>query len=917
MGSNPRQHNRFPSYNNFPKPPSSSQSILIEAVFGSALQPPASWNSTPFSDTRPTTTPRDAANAFAPGSSGPGPRTSTGDHDTWRAPYWNTSNAAQTRNLSGNTSPRSRPDAFLHGPDPMGNPLLNGSSMNQRVPGSQPSTTSAAEPSKSVLQPPPGFENHAAETYPDQSVQGSESRFSSIYSQPQRFKHDSASLSAVGSGPRRSISALPEPDRTTQAGGALNDFSFGATSGTGLHSQRPSIAGSLPAHQSMGFDQNTAQELTQAMSGLYLGNPPNKGGNPVATENTLTFNNEARNVPSNPFQQPWETTAGHSNGFLNEPYVTGERRGSAADHNSPPAGNAYRTAGILQSPKSLADAMEANWSRRQSLETRTPNEYLRLAQQQQQQQQQLPPPQWQQLTAYLQQQHLHQQLHQQLPGQLPQQQQQQVPPPLHSFPPNSHFTQSYTQYPSSYPAVDTQQALQMAAYSMGMVPSYGFTSPPTSISTIPTRPAKDQDPSRAYRSTLLLDFKETQRSKKWELRDIWGYVVEFSGDQQGSRFIQERLEVANSDERERVFAELETNAVQLMKDVFGNYVMQKLFEYGDQVQKRALASAMRGKLVDLSLQMYGCRVVQKALKHVLVEQQGEIVDEFVPHFMQLCSDIHANHVIQQAIVLVPRVYIGRIMGIIKDNVDALSIDQYGCRVLQRAMEYGTEADKAVIMEKLHRHPRMLVTHSYGNYVVQHVLENAKPEDRDPFCRVVMAELLTFSKHKHASNVVEKCIQFGTPEVQRRIRDRLAGNESGDTLFALMKDQYGNYVVQTLVSTLQGDEKTEVVNKLVTHLQALKRSGATSRQIDAMEKLINGSRRPSAATSNNHTPASTPPTSPGAHVGTTSAVPTPNLTMDSNSPLSTPSRSPTSMNGNASGSIRGSRPGKWAGKAARK
>ena len=70
------------------------------------------------------------------------------------------------------------------------------------------------------------------------------------------------------------------------------------------------------------------------------------------------------------------------------------------------------------------------------------------------------------------------------------------------------------------------------------------------------------------------------------------------------------------------------NALQLIQDVFGNYVraflllvvdlvltlpqvIQKLFEHGTQVQKTVLASTMEGHILPLSLQMYGCRVVQK------------------------------------------------------------------------------------------------------------------------------------------------------------------------------------------------------------------------------------------------------------------------------------------------------------------
>lgn len=128
----------------------------------------------------------------------------------------------------------------------------------------------------------------------------------------------------------------------------------------------------------------------------------------------------------------------------------------------------------------------------------------------------------------------------------------------------------------------------------------------------PIQPAAHHDAMRGIRSAVLEDFRSNSKtSKRYELKDIYTYIVEFSGDQHGSRFIQSKLETANSDEKDQVFREVEPNAVQLMKDVFGNYVVQKFFEHGNQVQKKILGERMRGKMMELSMQVYACRVVQK------------------------------------------------------------------------------------------------------------------------------------------------------------------------------------------------------------------------------------------------------------------------------------------------------------------
>lgn len=92
---------------------------------------------------------------------------------------------------------------------------------------------------------------------------------------------------------------------------------------------------------------------------------------------------------------------------------------------------------------------------------------------------------------------------------------------------------------------------------------------------------------------------------------MWGHVVEFAGDQQGSRFLQEKIPGANSDDRQRVFDEAMVDANALMVDVFGNYVVQQLFAHGTMVQKRLLAGKMKNNVLPLSLQQCGCRCVQE------------------------------------------------------------------------------------------------------------------------------------------------------------------------------------------------------------------------------------------------------------------------------------------------------------------
>jgi hypothetical protein len=110
------------------------------------------------------------------------------------------------------------------------------------------------------------------------------------------------------------------------------------------------------------------------------------------------------------------------------------------------------------------------------------------------------------------------------------------------------------------------------------------------------------------------------------VKDLRGHIVEFAGDQLGSRHIQQKLETATSEDKQLVFDELMPNVLQLSTDVFANYVVQKFFEQGNQVQKTLLANALEGHVLRLSLQMYGCRVVQKVVfLPFLTQQRGSML----------------------------------------------------------------------------------------------------------------------------------------------------------------------------------------------------------------------------------------------------------------------------------------------------
>ncbi|XP_050221982.1 pumilio homolog 5 isoform X2 [Mercurialis annua] len=328
------------------------------------------------------------------------------------------------------------------------------------------------------------------------------------------------------------------------------------------------------------------------------------------------------------------------------------------------------------------------------------------------------------------------------------------------------------------------------------------------------------EPKRHY----FLEELKSSNARKFELSDIAGHIVEFSVDQHGSRFIQQKLEHCSVEEKVSVFREVLPHASKLMTDVFGNYVIQKFFEYGSPGQRKDLADKLSGQMLQLSLQMYGCRVIQKALEVIELDQKKQLVQELDGHVMRCVHDQNGNHVIQKCIECVPTINIEFIISAFRGQVAALATHPYGCRVIQRVLEHCSDDPRSqCIVDEILESAYLLAQDQYGNYVTQHVLERGKPYERSQIISKLTGKIVQMSQHKYASNVIEKCMEHGSPAEQELLIEEIIGKfEENDRLLTMMKDQFANYVVQKVLEISNEKQREVLLDRIRIHLHALKK-----------------------------------------------------------------------------------------------
>jgi len=329
-------------------------------------------------------------------------------------------------------------------------------------------------------------------------------------------------------------------------------------------------------------------------------------------------------------------------------------------------------------------------------------------------------------------------------------------------------------------------------------------------------------------SSLLMDHKATGR--RVELAELAGHVVEFARDSHGSRFLQYKMETADDIGRQMLFDEVLPVAVELMNDVFGNYVIQNFLEHGALEQCRDLICTMRGHLLDLATQMHGCRVVQKALQVACPSQRAQLVAELMPHAGHCARDPHATHVMQRLVGVVDSEQRAQLERATDAELIDLSVHPHACRFVQRVLG-SIDIRRPLIsamMKTIETNYQLLSLDQHGNFILQHILDHGQPKQSAAVQRFVCEHVVSFSQHKFASHLVEKCLMSATTQQRHALISAMLGSlqerdgELEDTVLALMKDPYANFVVQKAYDVAEGRQRSAFSRGVLRHADKLNR-----------------------------------------------------------------------------------------------
>eukprot|EP01063_Lacrimia_lanifica_P018305 TRINITY_DN25231_c0_g1_i1.p1 TRINITY_DN25231_c0_g1~~TRINITY_DN25231_c0_g1_i1.p1 ORF type:complete len:750 (+),score=285.70 TRINITY_DN25231_c0_g1_i1:177-2252(+) len=244
-------------------------------------------------------------------------------------------------------------------------------------------------------------------------------------------------------------------------------------------------------------------------------------------------------------------------------------------------------------------------------------------------------------------------------------------------------------------------------------------------------------------------------------------------------------------------------------DENGAEVLKKLGEVSSPKQLSALlAKCMksRAELLEIAESPCGCDILMTFIESSAADTQG--LEANLTRMIELISTDVTPFLTTDAKKLVMKLLIKNVSeqgmaafwASLMEKAVAISCDTKGCVGIKKCIDLAPAKVRAVLVSRIMEHSARLITNEYGNYVVQHIFDAATVAE----LWSKISEERTFVRYatdKIASHVVEKLIKQGTEETFRSIMKAIMRPAVVSTI---IKDQYGNYIVQCAIDRMPSD-----------------------------------------------------------------------------------------------------------------
>lgn len=255
----------------------------------------------------------------------------------------------------------------------------------------------------------------------------------------------------------------------------------------------------------------------------------------------------------------------------------------------------------------------------------------------------------------------------------------------------------------------------------------------------------------------------------------------------GCRVVAKMLEVAARDQQEIIMQRLRQEDVKsLVMDAHANHVMQKLVETQSEAKKEFVVQYFAGRAVKSATNKYACRVLLKIIEHGgTSEAVRSLLQELLPHITQLMDDQFANYVVQTILEFGTPEEVQAVISTLSGHYVSMSMQKFASNVVERVLRVATVEQRVHIISEILDGKSFTLDHELGD-----------GEEAQGLRGVAVSPLVAIMVHPYGNYVVQRMMEYGSPEQQLKIVGRVKELAAG-----LERGKFGKHILASLEAEL--------------------------------------------------------------------------------------------------------------------
>ena len=289
--------------------------------------------------------------------------------------------------------------------------------------------------------------------------------------------------------------------------------------------------------------------------------------------------------------------------------------------------------------------------------------------------------------------------------------------------------------------------------------------------------------------------------------------------QTGSKILQNYLKNTPPQIIHLLYNEINTKLNILLLDPYANYFCLKLFCFLNENDRISFLSLIVKNISIFSTNKIATYPIQYIVTHLNSKIEMQIIiHQINKNLMKLALDIYGTHVIEKILISFDKELCNEIFNFITDNFIFLSNHVNGLCLVKKILiiQYQNNSYsnlKEIIINKCSE----LIENPYGNYALQIVIDNWNNNDLFDIFKQFFGHLTELSSMKYASNVIERFIEKNEEFLNEYILEICVKK---NTIGTLIKNSFGNYVIQTALKYSKGKFKIILINSIENNINFL-------------------------------------------------------------------------------------------------